>query len=151
MRWPWDRFVTLTFNRPGLNSSFSGVTEKEIFELKDKLKEWDGRMQRRVVGSNWQKISDHRMFCTYTLEKSDSNPHWHGLVHFFDVDEPERTRQAAAFDEHASTTWAKLVPAGDVVVEPIYNQSDAIRYVGKSLSNMINFENWVPPDEFGRP
>jgi len=150
-QWRWDRFVTLTFNQPGNGRPSSGFSDPNMLALKDKLKEWDGRMQRKVVGSNWFEIPDHRLFCFYTLEKPWVNPHWHGLVQFYKVNDSERLRQGEAFDQWADPTWKKLVPSGSVDVKVIYHDEGAIDYVGKSLLDQLNYEYWVPPDEFSRP
>ena len=149
--WKWDRFVTLTFNQPGNGQPISSMADSRVLALKETLKEWDGRMQRKVVGSNWAAVHDHRMFCIYTLEKPAVNPHWHGLVHFYNVDDDERARQGKQFDEWANATWKKLVPSGDVDVKTTYDEKGAIQYIGKSLPDKLNFEYWVPQDEFWRP
>ena len=150
-QWRWDRFVTLTFNQPGSGQPITGLNDRQALRLKDKLKEWDGRMQRKVVGSNWAHIPDNRMFCLYTLEKPTVNPHWHGLIHFFDVDDEERKRQGKQFDEWANFVWKTLVPSGDVDVKTTYDEKGAVGYIGKSLLDRLNFEYWVPQDEFWRP
>lgn len=150
-QWKWDRFVTITFNEAGNGRPVTGLSDSGVMVLKDKLKEWDGRMQRKVVGSNWAAVHDHRMFCIYTLEKPHVNPHWHGLVHFYKVNDDERRRQAETFDQWANAMWKKLVPSGDVDVKPVYDDTGAIGYIGKSLLDKLNFEHWVPQDEFWRP
>lgn len=129
----------------------SAFSDLAVLSLKDKLKEWDGRMQRKVVGSNWFEVPDYQLFCFYTLEKPRVNPHWHGLIHFFNVDDQERLRQGQLFDQWADSTWKRLVPSGNVDVKTTYNEKRAIDYVGKSLLDQLNYEYWVPPDEFSRP
>lgn len=150
-QWKWDRFVTLTFNRPGDGQPINRLADHRVLALKEKLKEWDGRMQRKVVGRNWAAIHDHRMFCIYTLEKPTVNPHWHGLVQFFNVDDEERLKQGKKFDEWANATWKRLVPSGDVVVKTLHDEKGAVGYIGKSLLDKLNFKHWVPQDEFWRP
>ncbi|MCP8884494.1 hypothetical protein NIM87_13320 [Devosia sp. XJ19-1] len=155
LRWTierqWDRYITLSFNEPAKLNRLGDVTESEIASRRDKLKEWDGRMNRCLLGRNWAKLHDYRMFNMYTMEKPRTNPHFHGLVHFFNVDEAERERQAKIFDDRAEDIWKYLVASGDVDVKPVFNELGVANYVGKSITDSLNFENWVPPDEFWRP
>jgi hypothetical protein len=145
-RWGWDRFVTLTFNQAGSGAPVrSGA---DVAPLRDKLKEWDQRMQRRVIGSNWYNVPDNQLFCAYTLEKPSLNPHWHGLVHFYKVDDDERVRQGERFDRWANDVWRELVRSGDVEVKVVHYEDGAIDYVAKSLLDQVNYEHWVPPDSF---
>jgi hypothetical protein len=148
---PWDRFVTLAFNQAGSPRPVTGVADNQALALKDKLKEWDGRMQRKVVGTNWAKNHDQRFVGVYTLEKLSTNPHWHGLVRFYEVSDEERRRQGHEFDQWAHAVWRRLVPSGDVVVKSVNDERGAVGYIGKSLLDQLNFENWVPQDEFWRP
>jgi hypothetical protein len=145
-QWKWDRFVTLAFNQAG--SGRPVRSDADVRPLRDKLREWDQRMQRRVIGSNWFNIPDHQLFCVYTLEKPGVNPHWHGLIHFYKVDDDQRRLQGEKFDRWANETWQELVPTGDVDVKVVTYKSGAIDYVAKSLLDKVNYANWVPPDSF---
>ncbi|WP_156342966.1 hypothetical protein [Devosia sp. A16] len=148
---PWDRFVTLAFNQAGSPRPVTGLADNQTLALKDKLKEWDGRMQRKVVGTNWAKNHDQRFVGVYTLEKLSTNPHWHGLVRFYEVSDEERRRQGHEFDQWAHTVWRRLVPSGDVIVKAVNDERGAVGYIGKSLLDQLNYANWVPQDEFWRP
>ena len=108
-------------------------------------------MNRRILGREWAKLHEFRLFYFYALEKPSVNPHWHGLIHFFDAPEAERNRQAQVFDEWANPTWKRLVPAGVIVVAHAHDSEGAINYLAKSLMNGVNFENYIVPDEFWRP
>ncbi|MDC9823972.1 hypothetical protein PRN20_09510 [Devosia sp. ZB163] len=140
--------MTLTFNQPGSGRPVRGLSDSAVEPLRDKLKEWDARMQRRVIGSNWFNVPDNQLFCLYTLEKPGVNPHWHGLVHFWMADDDERRRQGEKFDRWANELWQDLVPAGDVDVKTVSYEAGAIDYVGKSLLDQLSYANWVPPDSF---
>ena len=144
--WKWDRFVTLTFNQSGNGRPVR--SDADIAPLRDKLKEWDQRMQRRVIGSNWFNVPDNQLFCAYTLEKPGLNPHWHGLVHFWMAPDDERRRQGEIFDRWANETWQNLVPSGDVVVKVVTYEGGVIDYASKSLLGEVNYENWIAPDSF---
>ena len=155
LRWTterqWDRYITLSFNEPAKLNRLGDVTESEIASRRDKLKEWDGRMNRCLIGRNWAQLHDYRMFNMYTIEKPRTNPHFHGLVHFFNVDEAERECQAKIFDDRAEGIWKYLVASGDIDVKTVFNESGVARYIGKSITDSLNYENFIPPDEFWRP
>lgn len=144
-RWSFDRYVTLTFNDLSLASSSS---RRVTAFMKDKLREWDGRINRKLIGRNWAKMPEFRTFCFFAPEKVGSNPHWHGLVRFFDADEEEHLRQSERFDEWAQALWVKLVPSGTVDIQMIDSQVPTAKYVAKSLGYDVNYDHFVLPDEF---
>ncbi len=108
-------------------------------------------MNRCLIGRNWAKLHDYRMFNMYTMELPRTNPHFHGLVRFFNVDQAERERQAKIFDDRAEGIWKYLVASGDIDVKPVFNEIGVARYIGKSITDSLNYENFIPPDEFWRP
>lgn len=149
--WRWDRYVTLSFNEPAKLNRLGDVTESEIASRKDKLKEWEGRMNRRLLGRNWAKLRDKHMSNFYTMEKPRFSPHYHGLVHFPNTDHVERERKGKLFDTFAEETWNHLVASGDVDIQPVVDRQVVERYICKSITDGLNYENWVLPNEFGHP
>jgi hypothetical protein len=131
-RWEWDRFVTITFNQPGEGRPLASGTQ--ILDQKKLLRNWDARINRKILGREWAKL----------------HPHWHGLVHFFDAPDDERRRQAEVFDRWADPIWKSMVPSGDVDVVPAWERTGAINYLAKSLTYGVNFELYILPDEFWR-
>jgi hypothetical protein len=143
--WKFDRFVTLATNDS--SSSLRGVGSS-LDRVTDLLKEWDGRMHRKLVGSKWSKRVEDRMWAFYFLEKPSSNPHWHGLVQFNKYFPGMAERQAELFDRNAEKIWKKLVPAGTVKSIPIYEQRGVADYVSKTLPYPVSYEHYVTPDQF---
>jgi hypothetical protein len=108
-------------------------------------------MQRRLIGSKWASLHDRRFFSVYTLEKAGTNPHWHGLIQFYDAAGNELARQGRVFDEYAHDQWRALVLTGDAVVKTVFDNPGAIDYVAKSLATNVNYTHYVLPDAFWRP
>ena len=149
-RWKWDRFVTITFNAAGEGRPINGRSGKEILDQKKILRSWDARMNRRILGREWANMHEFRLYYVYAPEKPDLNPHWHGLVKFFDASEAEHERQGEVFDEWANPTWKQPVPAGDVDTMAIRDQAGALNYLAKSLTHGVNYEHFILPDQFWR-
>lgn len=149
--WRWDGYITLSFNEPAKLNRLGDVTESETASRKHKLKEWEGRMNRRLLGRNWAKLHDKRMFNFYTMEEPRFNPHYHGLVHFPKTDQVERERKGKIFDKFAEEIWKYLVASGDVDVKLTFDREVIERYICKSIEDGLNYENWVLSSEFGHP
>jgi hypothetical protein len=145
-KWQFDRFITLTFNDAGdaKPSSASATASK----MRKHLRDWDARMNRMLIGRDWLKRQDNRMFHFFTPEKITTNPHWHGLVSFFGADEPEKIRQGRIFDENAERIWKFLVPSGTADVKIIDDQAEFISYVAKSVCLEVNYGHFIVQDEF---
>src|SRR5215207_313323 len=117
--WEFSRFVTLATNDVSITGSSLPTSKLPYGILRDRLREWDGRMNRQIVGKHWRKREADRMWAFYFLEKPDVNPHWHGLVRFFPIEGKSEAYQQAVFDENAGPTWKELVPSGTVDVQPV--------------------------------
>jgi hypothetical protein len=100
-----------------------------------------------ILGSKWAKRDSDRIFCFYFLEKPDDNPHWHGLVRFFPIDDFPQEDQERLFDENAGRIWKKLITSGSTNIQPIACQKGVIDYVSKMLPYPISYESLVVPDE----
>ena len=88
-----------------------------------------------------------RMFTFFALEKSSSNPHWHGLIRFYSQDPAERLRQEQEFDRVAARCWVKLVPSGTTDVQAIFDNLGAAEYISKTMEYDVSYEHYVVPDE----
>lgn len=118
--------------------------------LRDRLREFDGRMNRKLLGTKWSERHSDRMFSFWFLEKPDANPHWHGLVRFFPADGRPIPGQAVVFDRDAESIWGKLVPRGSVNIQEISVQQGVIDYVCKMIPYPVSYEHFITPDEFVR-
>jgi hypothetical protein len=112
-QWSFSRFVTLATNHIGNGSQNA---------LLSKLKQWDARMNRALEGRDWAKRPEDRFWAFYFLEKPIANPHWHGLVRLFSIDDDHRKQQEEIFDERASLYWERLSPGGTAKVKTNYSQ-----------------------------
>ena len=148
--WRFTRFVTLATNDPGMGDARLLGSKQPYGVLRDRLREWDGRMNHAILGKHWAQRDADRIWAVYFLEKPNSNPHWHGLVRFFPVDNRPEHQQQEIFDEHAERIWKKLVPSGTVNVQPITVQRGVIDYVAKLIPYPLSYEHFVTPDEFKR-
>src|SRR5215203_7041682 len=117
--WEFSRFVTLATNDVSITGSSLPTSKLPYGILRDRRREWDGRMNRQIGGKHWRKREADRMWAFYFLEKPDVNPHWHGLVRFFPIEGKSEAYQQAVFDENAGPTWKELVPSGTVDVQPV--------------------------------
>lgn len=145
-RWDFTRFVTLTFSQPGdgMNYAVGGT----ITFMRDRLKQMDARMNRKIIGRDYYNRPANRLFHFFAPEKIATNPHWYGVVSFYGANEEERARQEKLFDENLGPIWSRLVPAGTVDLKPINDRSGGIGYVAKALCLEVNFNHCVLPDEF---
>lgn len=107
-------------------------------------------MNSAILGRHWANRHCDRIWAFYFLEKPASNPHWHGLIRFFPVDNYPQAEQERAFDANALRIWKKLVPSGTVDVQPITVKRGVINYVAKMVSYPISYEHFVTPDELVR-
>lgn len=145
-QWEFDRFVTLTFNRPG--DGLAHTASAAARHMRSKLRDWDARMNRLLIGKEWQRRPDNRIFHFFAPEKIAVNPHWHGLVCFYGADAKERERQGKLFDQNIGAVWSRITPAGSVDVQPMNDDPNRISYVAKSLCLELNFEHCIFPDQF---
>jgi hypothetical protein len=141
-QWKFDRFVTLATNDSPARLISSNA------RLADLLKEWDGRINRKLVGPEWASRVEDRMWAFYFLEKPVSNPHWHGLIRFVPYFPARPQERAELFDLHAERIWKKLVPKGSVEILPIVDQRGVADYVSKELPYPVSYEHYVTPDQF---
>jgi len=144
-QWKFDRFVTLATNGSMLPAGRAGALNDRLTGL---LKEWDGRMNRALVGSKWATRKEDRMWAFYFLEKAGSNAHWHGLIKFVPHLPLRAESRADVFDLKAEPVWKRLVPAGTVKTLPIFEQRGVADYIAKALPYAVSYEHFVTADQF---
>lgn len=136
----FDYFVTLATNNPSM----------ERQTLREKLKEWDARVNRELYGSKWHAKKADLLWWFAFLEKPASNAHWHILVTkyapFRLSEENELLTLRAVVEKH----WLKLVSSGTVDVQEIRDKTEytIANYVAKELRFEAQYEDYVVPDQF---
>ncbi|MBS0126551.1 hypothetical protein KB874_20940 [Aestuariicoccus sp. KMU-90] len=134
----FDYFVTLATNH-------STLTPRA---MRDRLKIWDARMNRFLIGPKWNRRPDERLVWFAFLEKAAVNPHWHLLVEL-DPAPPSATAKArqARFEIEAKLNWEGLVKSGDVDVKTVADPR-VIEYCSKELWSDDAFTAFVCSREF---
>lgn len=148
--WRFSRFVTLAFNDPTAADARLPGSKLKFGFLRERLRKWDAHINHALLGKHWAERHADRMFAFYVLEKVNVNPHWHGLIRFFNVTGMSLEDQERMFDEQAERAWKKLVPSGTVVVRPIAWHQGIANYVAKTLAYPLSYEFYVTPDELVR-
>src|SRR5262249_6893004 len=138
---------TLATNDPGLATAQLPTSRLPHGILRDRLREWDGRINHAILGRHWAQRDGDRLWSFFFLEQPLSNPHWHGLVRFFPVDNFPTEEQEHLFDGNAGRIWKKLVPSGTVNIQPITVQTGVINYIAKFVAHPLSYEHYVTPDE----
>jgi hypothetical protein len=148
--WQFSRFVTLTFNDPTSPRAGEFSPAGSEVRFRRALKKWDARVNHKLLGRNWAAMHADRMFCFFSPEKFETNPHWHGLIRFFSDDQVEVARQAGLFDEFAGRVWKEVVPSGSFEAKIIREQKPVAEYISKTLHYALYYDNFILPDEFAR-
>jgi hypothetical protein len=106
-------------------------------------------MNRRIVGKQWLRRPDERIFSLYVLEEPGSNPHWHAFIRL-EPPEPDRwPTQARKLHEYAGHDWRKLIRSGTIDIQPITRTPELLeRYFTKELAGEIQYKAFILPDEF---
>jgi hypothetical protein len=149
-QWRFTRFVTLAMNDSTMGDARLPTSKVAYGRHRDLLREWDGRINHAILGRSWAKRHSDRIWAFYSLEKPRTNPHWHGLIRFFPVENMSFVEQERIFDENTGRIWKKLVPSGSVDVQPITVQRGVVEYVSKMLGYELSYEHFVTPDELIR-
>ena len=127
----WSFFVTLSSNEYARASksvapSFASAARAEAF-MRDRLRNWDARVNRALLGKHWLVRPGERMEAFGVLEKPASNPHWHLLAKVH-CRHPKRD-----FGEVVEEAWLALVAAGSVDVQPVNGKVGLSRYITKTM------------------
>lgn len=133
-------YITLTTHDQSLS----------IDGMRNRLRQWDARLNRALIGRNWQKRRDQRIWNFSFLESPGVNPHWHLLLRLDDTPVAGRVPDTQMLEDHARRAWAKLSPAGTVDVQEVNGKTDLrlTNYVAKELGRMAQYSSFVLPDEF---
>lgn len=136
----FTHFVTLTTHEPTLSDE----------SMRSRLKQWDARVNRAIVGPKWCKHKDELIFFFAFLEAPGVNPHWHLLLRVDDSPLSTKKTDSLTLLSCSTSAWKRLSPAGTVDLQEIYSMADKIlvNYVGKQLRNMAQYNSFVTPDEF---
>ncbi|WP_375588382.1 hypothetical protein ABWH89_13875 [Hoeflea alexandrii] len=136
----FTHFITLTTHEHSLS----------IDGMRHQLREWDARVNRALIGRNWQKRRDQRIWNYSFLESPGINPHWHLLLRLDDTPVAGRVPDTQMLEDHARQAWARISPAGTVDIQEINGKTDLklTDYVVKELRSMAQYSSFVLPDEF---
>ncbi len=134
----FTHFITLALNDPMAS----------VGRARRLLRDWDARMNRKLLGKRWHRKPDERMNWIAFLETPWDNPHWHLLVQLLDGQEAayEETR-GEEFFWCAERIWTELKPAGTLVAKDI-DDPWVKNYVTKQLVDPLTWENFVIFREF---
>lgn len=136
----FTHFITLTTHDQSLS----------IDLMRNRIRQWDAHLNRALIGRNWQKRTDQRIWCFCFLESPDANPHWHLLLRLDETPVAGRVPDTALLEHHTRRIWAKFAPAGTVDVQEIDVKTAhrVTNYVAKELRFMAQYSSFVLPDEF---
>lgn len=147
-RWTYSRFVTLATNDASWGTDSAGATPYR--RLRGVLRKFDARINHKILGKSWAIRDYDRIWVWWFLEKPSANPHWHGLIRFYEAENVLVTEQEQIFDSYAEQIWKKLVPSGTVDIQPVSVQRGVIDYVCKMIRYPLSYEHFIAPDEFKR-
>jgi hypothetical protein len=99
------------------------------------LRGWSARVDRELCGRNWLKRPDERLMGFAFLEHIETNIHWHGLLSLAPGKDERKFREVSA------AKWAKLVPGGDVEIQPIDRLAPLAWYDTKGQGDHRAFDN----------
>ncbi|MAY63163.1 MAG: hypothetical protein CML29_13220 [Rhizobiales bacterium] len=136
----FTHFVTLTTHDPMLSNE----------GMRSRLKQWDARVNRQLVGPKWSRHKDEVTFFFAFLESPHVNPHWHLLLRLDDSPLTSKPTDILTLSTCFTSAWKRLSPAGTVDLQEIYSVADKklVNYVGKQLGSMAQYSAFVTPDEF---
>ncbi len=134
----FTHFITLALNDPMAS----------VGRARRLLRDWDARMNRKLLGKRWHRKPDERMNWIAFLESPRDNPHWHLLVQLLDGQEAayEATR-GETFSSRARVIWRELSRSGTFDCQCI-EDGGVKTYVTKQLRNPETWENHVIFREF---
>lgn len=134
LRWEFTHFVTLTFSDPDAGTVSVGGSSIPGLFLEERLKAWDARINRTLLGRSWRDRTAERTLWVGTLEKPRISPHYHLLMRFPHNDRHDMATTHSLFAEHAEKHWKKLVPSGTVDAKIIHTRIKLAKYILKSFA-----------------
>ncbi len=125
-------FVTFAFNR---EITFDAAVRKiECFQA---------MIDCKVLGSRWLKLKLDRTQYIMFAENVATNLHFHAS---FQVPYGK-----LKFMEVADAIWGKLMPAGDLDIQEIYNAQGLAKYITKQIHPGSSYRLWPSPNASYRP
>ncbi len=140
-RYPFHRFVTLRHN-----ANLDGLTETGIARMRKQLMSWDARVNRKILGPNWQHSTDRIWFFGF-CEKPELSPHWHLALRFYPTLREVLKTHEERFDRWAPLVWTKVCPSGDIDIQPSDTHGTMKEYVVKSTELLHNPNLLIVPDQ----
>jgi hypothetical protein len=129
----WNYFVTANFN-----------TERTDTGVRQTLKRWHAKLDRRLLGGRWQKKIEQRTLFVACCENAATNVHWHMMVKV-----TEKGQQQ--FDTTAAALWENEVASGTMDVQRLATKEDELKaasYATKGLWLAKGIESFVLSTEF---
>jgi len=139
----FELFVTLAFNDAATPEVTSRSLNRE-YRI-ERLREWDARVSRLLVGSSWAKSRLDRPFFFAMPEKSLTHPHWHLLLRF-DTYDARKEKHRRLFHDNAAAIWKQLVPRGSTDITPIWSKPGVVNYVAKEWGYELSWSDVILPD-----
>lgn len=131
----FTHFMSLASNSPDVS----------IRTMRDRIKFWDARLNRKLLGPKWRRHWDEATWWFAFLEKPDVNVHWHVLARFQD------RAKLTTFARAAEQVWLEILPGGSVDFQVITGRHDRVTdYVSKRVGHDVEFAEFITPDEFRR-
>lgn len=130
--------VTLSMNE---TSTLAGA--------KKKLREFDKRVNRKMLGSDWyKKPNADRFFYFAAAEHLDGDPHWHLLA---------RANNPKIANVAFQLIWKAIVPSGSCYVkdvdeadDPEFYRRNLRGYILKEIERHEDYESFVVPYSFSK-
>jgi len=127
-------FLTLVFNRV-VSPTFA----------RNRLKHFYSNVERRCLGKDYYKQAPaERLIAVAFPEHLTSNFHYHVIGHL-------PRQQLVTVPIYAKSTWARLCPAGSLVIDNLGDDIDcakATSYSCKEVFKAQNYENFIISTEF---
>jgi len=134
----FTHFITLTANHQPISYS----------RMRDRLREWDARINRYLNGPKWQKRPDERLLWFAFPEKLEVNPHWHLIAQVDpDIENTNRLVRTERLPLVGERFWLELLPQGSFDCQDI-DSKRVIQYVTKAVASELYFEKFVVFREF---
>jgi hypothetical protein len=119
-------------------------------KMRQKLKDRDARVNRRLCGKRYRKKPDERILWIAFPEKLDVNAHWHLLLNVLpeQLEALDERPDREPFDQELGRAWCSIVPSGSVSVQPIRSAPAVVDYVTKRCRLEVNCITFVLAHEF---
>ncbi len=134
----FTHFVTLATNNPMTSNA----------RMRDTLREWDARVNRKILGSHWLKKPDERIQWIAFPEAFGASPHWHMLLQLL-PDQIVKIGSNTRLADILKRPWQSLIIGASVDVQTIHSRG-ALDYATKAIDQGDNAANFITSSEFIR-